>query len=274
MTERDWEGLEVDLLIRAVFERYGYDFREYSPASLRRRIKAVLIKQNVRKVSELTEKVIHDPDAFSALLVHLTVTVTELFRDPLFFRSLRENIVPYLQTFSELKVWHPGCATGEEVYSMAILLTEAGLYERSLIYATDINVNALTKAREGIIAEKALSEAQGRYKESGGLFNLSKYFTTEYRAAIADRSLKRHLVFSDHNLVTDGKFGEMNLILCRNVLIYFSPPLQRRVLQLLWDSLAIGGFLCLGMKERLDSQRDLPGCYLYSKADRIYQKKV
>lgn len=274
MTERDLEGLEVDLLIQAVFERYGYDFREYSPASLHRRIRAVLIKQNLKTISELTEKVIHDPDAFSSLLVHLTVTVTELFRDPQFYRSLKENIIPYLQTYSELKVWHPGCATGEEVYSIAILLAETGLYDRSLIYATDINLNALNKAREGIVSEDALPAAEGRYKEAGGPFSLAKYFTTEYRAAIVDRNLKRNLVFSDHNLVTDGKFGEMNLILCRNVLIYFSLPLQKRVLQLLWDSLAIGGFLCLGMKERLDSHKELAGCHPYSKAERIYQKKA
>lgn len=268
------EFLELERLTHAIYEQYGYDFREYAVSSLKRRVIAMLHKENLSTVSELTDRIKQSPDYFAKVLDNLTVTVTEMFRDPPVYKALRENVIPYLQTYPELKIWNAGCATGEEVYSTAILLREAGLYSRSLIYGTDINARALSRAREGIIASMAIESATRNYLESGGQYSFSRYYTAQYNAAILDSTLKKNLVFSDHNLVTDTHFGVMNLILCRNVLIYFSPSLQQKVLQLLWDSLRVGGFLCLGAKERLNVTPAFPGCHVFSKVDRIYQKKA
>lgn len=274
MTEEKWDKLELELLTQAILQRYGYDFREYSPASLKRRVTATLKSEGLSNISELIEKVVHAPEAFSRLLDGLTVTVTQMFRDPTVYRCLREKIMPYLQTYPEIKVWNAGCATGEEVYSVAILLKECGLYPRSMVYGTDINPRALSRAREGILSGDSITEATKNYIESGGTTSFSRYYTADYGAAILDSTLKSNLVFSDHNLVTDFHFGEMNLIMCRNVLIYFTPPLQQKVLKLLWDSLRPGGFIVLGAKERLDCTANLPGCTPYSKSERIYQKRA
>ncbi len=274
MRELESESHEIDRLLEIIFDRFGYDFRSYSEASLKRRIHLALTRQNLSTVHELSEKIARDTNAFSMLLNQLTVTVTEMFRDAQVFKYLRDQVFPYLKTYPELKIWHAGCSTGEEVYSLAILLMEAGLYERCLIYGTDINPRALQKARDGILSGPSIEEATARYTAAGGVHSFSKYYTMESGVAVLDPRLKKNLVFSDHNLVTDSKFGEMNLILCRNVLIYFSLELQNRVLALLWESLGMGGFLCLGSKERLDSRRHLQGCRVMSTSERVYQKKV
>lgn len=274
MTSGAKDALEIEILVKAIYDCYGYDFREYAPASLARRVHATLVKHGLQTISELTQKVIHSPEFFARLLDNLTVTVTEMFRDPTFYLTLREKVFPYLQTYPELKTWIAGCATGEEVYSVAILKKETGLYDRSLLYGTDINPRALARAREGILALGNVAKADRLYRDSGGKRQFSDYYVSKYDAAIFDSSLKEKLVLSDHNLVTDSHFGEMNLILCRNVLIYFSPALQRKVLKTLWGSLRPGGFLCVGSRERVDCERDLPGCFTYSKTERIFQKKA
>lgn len=265
---------EIADFLSAVNDRYGYDFRHYARASLVRRLHVALLRENAATLKELTDKVLERPDCFFRVLDALTVSVTEMFRDPVFFRALAEEVFPYLATYTELKVWHPGCSTGEEVYSLAILLEEASLYGRTLFYGTDINPRALLAAREGILKTTALAEATEAYRLAGGRRALSDYYTAAYDNAIFTPALKKHLLFADHNLVTDQKFGEMNLILCRNVLIYFDRELQRRVVQLLWESLSLGGFLCLGSREHLEGLGTLPGARVVSKTERIYQKKA
>ena len=264
---------EIDDFLMAVNDRYGYDFRLYARASFTRRVQVAMSREKVDTLAALTDLLVGNADCFSRTLDALTVSVTEMFRDPATFCALRDMVFPYLQTFSELKIWHPGCSTGEEVYSLAIFLEEAGLFNRAICYGTDINPRALKSAREGIVKPGTLPEVTRAYIDAGGRYSFSRYYTAAYANAILAPALKRNLLFADHNLVTDQKFGDMNLILCRNVLIYFDRELQRRVVQLLWDSLAVGGFLCLGAREHLEGANQLAGCRVVGKAERIYQKK-
>jgi chemotaxis protein methyltransferase CheR len=245
------EDIEITLLLEAIYQMYGYDFRSYSKASIRRRIMHRLGMSGLECVSDMTRKVLHDRDFFVTLLNDLTVNVTEMYRDPKFYRAFREEVVPMLKTFPFIKIWHAGCATGEEIYSMAILLREEGLYERSMIYATDIDKNVLAAAKKAIYPVANMRQYSENYRQSGGKASLSDYYTAKYDGAILDQSLKKNIVFADHDLATDQVFGEMNVILCRNVLIYFDRELQRRVFNLFSESLDMGGVLCLGTKESL-----------------------
>jgi chemotaxis protein methyltransferase CheR len=253
------DELEIRLLLEGVFHRYGYDFREYARASLRRRIENVIRAEGLTTISGLQEKVLHDPACMERLLLALTVNVTSMFRDPEFFRTFRQNVVPHLRTYPFIRIWHAGSSTGEEVYSMAILLQEEGLYDRCRIYATDMNQEVLRRARDGVFSLACMDQYAANYRRSGGKKDLSAYYTSGYGSAIFRSSLKENIIFAQHNLAADGSFNEFNVILCRNVMIYFQRPLQERVHTLLYGSLAMFGVLGLGSKESLQltpHQRD------------------
>lgn len=245
------EELEIRLLLEAIYSLYGYDFRQYSKASMRRRILHRLGLSGLSTITDMTSKVLRDRQFFVSLLNDMTVNVTEMFRDPHFYRRFREEVVPVLKTFPFIKIWHAGCSTGEEIYSMAVLLEEEGLYERTMMYATDIDKNVLATAKKGIYSISAIKQYGDNYIQAGGKSSLSDYYTCKYESVIMDQRLKRNIVFADHDLATDQVFGEMNVIVCRNVLIYFDRQLQERVFKLFHDSLDLGGFLCLGTKESL-----------------------
>lgn len=267
------EDIEVELMLEAIFRRYGYDFRNYSRASIKRRIKQFLLRSDYERISDLTARLLHDQDFFQQMVEDFSVTVTEMFRDPEVYASLRENIVPFLKTYPYLKVWHAGCASGEEVYSMAILLKEEGLYDRATIYATDFNESTLERARQGIYHVAEVKKYIENYRKAGGKASLSDYLEAHYESVIMAKALKKNITFARHNLVTDQVFGEIHLILCRNVLIYFNRTLQDRVFNLFSDSLVRDGFLCLGKKETL---RFSATCTLYEEIDpknQIYRKR-
>jgi chemotaxis protein methyltransferase CheR len=247
----DTEDIEIDLLLEGIYQKYGYDFRSYSKASIRRRIKQRLALENLERVSQLQEQVLYNRGKFSLLLNDLTINVTEMFRDPEFYRSLREKLVPVLHSYPSIKIWHAGCSTGQEIYSMAILLQEEGLYDKTQIYATDIDKNVLAKAKKGIFSAEELKLYERNYQESGGKEDFSKYYTLRYDNIIMNQALKKNVVFADHDLATDQVFGEMQVVMCRNVIIYFDRKLQDRVFKLFHDSLDMGGFLCLGSKESI-----------------------
>jgi chemotaxis protein methyltransferase CheR len=265
-------NIELHLLIDAIYLKYHYDFRRYAPASLKRRASGALARFNCQTFSQLQDKVLHEPDSFPALLDFLTVPVSEMFRDPGYFRSLRHTVVPMLRTYPSLKVWVAGCGTGEEVYSLAILLREAGLLPRTLIYATDINPHTLQKATAGVYDVERIAGFTEAHRKSGGSSSLSDYYTAAYGRAVFDKSLREHIVFSDHSLATDSVFAEVQLVSCRNVLIYFNRDLQDRAVGLFRDSLCRKGFLGIGSKEtlRFSSHSDSFGELV--RDERIYQK--
>lgn len=245
------ETIEIDLLLEAISRRYGYDFKGYSRASLKRRILGFKSTTKVRNISDLIPLLLYDKDLFKTLLSSLSVTVTEMFRDPEIYQVLRQHLIPFLKTYPYSKIWCAGCATGEEVYSLAILLKEAGLGKRVQIYATDINDNSLEKAKLGIYSNKQIKEYTANYRLAGGTDDFSNYYHANYDSVIMNKSLNENVVFANHNLVSDGVFGEMQLIICRNTLIYFDRMLQDRVLNLFRESLCNKGYLCLGTKESL-----------------------
>jgi chemotaxis protein methyltransferase CheR len=251
MKEKELKDIEFDLLLEGIQRRRGYDFRNYSQASLRRRVALLMSKLGLDHVSELIPRILRDDAVYNDLLKEMSVTVTEMFRDPRFYVDVREKVFPYLRSYPLIKIWHAGCATGEEVYSMAIMLKEEGLYKRSQIYATDFNNESLDKAKEGIYDLDRMKKFMGNYNKTKPKASFSDYYHARYEAAKMSDSLKEHITFANHNLVTDGVFGEMNLVLCRNVMIYFNKDLQNRVLRLFRDSLCHRGFLCLGTKESL-----------------------
>ncbi len=265
--------IEFRLLIEAVFHAYHYDFRGYAQASLRRRLKTALARFECRTLSQLQERVLHDPPVFPALLDYLTVQVSEMFRDPEYFRALREQVVPLLRTYPSLKVWVAGCSAGEEAYSIAILLREEGLLDRALIYATDINPNTLQKAAAGLYEADRIAGFTRNHRASGARSSLSEYYTAAYGRAVFDRSLREHIVFSDHSLATDSVFAEMQLISCRNVLIYFNRELQDRALGLFHDSLCRHGFLGVGSKESLRFSARAGAFDSFVREQRIYRKR-
>lgn len=269
----DNEELEITLLIETMRQRYGYDFRGYARASLTRRIKKGMEETDYTRISELIPAIIYDRNFFVKFVRNLSVHVTEMFRDPHFFKALRKDVVPYLETFPFIKIWSAGIATGEEVYSLAILLKEEGLYDKSRIYATDFSDLVLEKAEKGIYPADIIKKSTKNYQESGGKRSFGNYYYAEYDSAIFDRSLKENIVFANHNVVTDSVFGEMNLILCRNVLIYFDTNLQNRVLQLFCDSLRPNGFLCLGSKETLEFSGVKDRFVCLTRGQKIFQKK-
>lgn len=245
------QNIELQLLLQAIYLKYGYDFRDYAKASVKRRIQHRMNKEGLHNISEMQHKLLYDIKFFETLLLDLSINVTEMFRDPSFYLAIRRYVIPVLKTFPFLKIWHAGCSSGEEVYSMAIVLKEEGLYERTQIYATDMNQAILKQAKEGIFPINRLKQYTENYQKAGGQESFSNYYDAHYEHVIIDSQLKQNILFSDHNLATDGVFGEMNLIMCRNVLIYFTRELQNRALSLFAHSLCEGGILCLGAKETI-----------------------
>lgn len=243
------DPVERHLLLESIFMRYGYDFRQYAEASMNRRIEAILIRFQIPDVLDLIKKILHNRIFFHQILPSFTITTTEFFRDPSFFFNLRTKVFPVLRTHPSLNIWIAGTSTGEEVYSLAVLLKEEKIYDRTTLYATDINIDALNRAKEGIFELSAIQGFTKNYLASGGINSPSDYYTADYNLAIMDPALRENIVFSEHNLATDSVFATMNLILCRNVLIYFSKDLQDRVLNLFVQSLDHRGFLGIGSKE-------------------------
>jgi chemotaxis protein methyltransferase CheR len=247
----DLEGIEINLLTEGIYQHYGFDFRDYALPSLKRRIWKRVYAEGLSTVSALQEKILHDPSAMERLLLDLSINTTAMFRDPTFYLAFRQKVVPILRTYPFVRIWHAGCSTGEEVYSMAILLDEEGLYERCRIYATDINEAVLQRAKEGIFPIHSMRENTSNYIAGGGSGTFSEYYVAKYDYAIFRPLLKENVVFAQHNLVTDASFNTFNVIFCRNVLIYFNGPLQERVQKLFLDSMEMFGILGLGKKETI-----------------------
>jgi chemotaxis protein methyltransferase CheR len=267
------EEIELKLLLEAIFQRYHYDFRGYSMASVKRRLTQAKERFGCTSYSMLQDRVLHEPSVFTELLSFLTIQVSEMFRDPTYFKALREEVLPYLRTYPSLKVWVAGCSSGEEVYSMAILFREEGLESRTMFYGTDINTDALRRAEKGVYPLDQVPLYTTNHRQSGGKSSLSDYYTAAYGSAVFDKTLRERAVFSDHSLVTDAVFAEVQLISCRNVLIYFDRDLQDRAVGLFKDSLSRKGFLGLGSKESLRFSRHSDDFADFVKSDRIYQKK-
>jgi chemotaxis protein methyltransferase CheR len=266
------ESIEIELLLEGIYRQHGFDFRSYAYASLKRRLWKHIEAHGLRTISGLQQQVLHDPDAMEALLMDLSVSVTSMFRDPNFYGAFRLQVVPLLRTYPFIRLWHAGCATGEEVYSMAILLQEEGLYDRARIYATDINEAVLETARRRIYPIEKMQEYTQNYLRAGGKRSFSEYYTAAYDGALFTPALSRNVVFAQHNLVTDRSFSEFNVILCRNVMIYFDRDLQARVHQLFYDSLPIYGILALGSKESLRFS-PVEDCYEeLNMGEKIYRK--
>jgi chemotaxis protein methyltransferase CheR len=245
------EALELELFLEGVFHHYGYDFRGYARASLRRRLHNIMRAEGVMTISALQDRVLHDRGAWDRCVQGISVNVSAMFRDPSFFAAFRQVAVPLLRTYPFIRIWQAGASLGEEAYSLAILLREEGLGERSLIYATDINEAALRQAREGIYPADLMQRYTLNYLQAGGSRSFSEYYTARYDLAILSPSLRDNIVFSQHNLVSDGAFNEFHVVLCRNVLIYFTRPLQERALELLHSSLVPFGLLGVGTGESL-----------------------
>jgi chemotaxis protein methyltransferase CheR len=264
---------EIHSLLEAIYLKYGYDFRQYSEAHIRRRILNYLSASKYKSILQMQDEVLNNPDAAGQLLRNLSITVTEMFRDPSFYKAIREKVIPILKTYSFIKIWHAGCATGEEAYSMAIVLKEEGLYERSTIYATDFNQHALSQARAGIFSDEMIKAYTSNYQKAGGHESFSNYYTSKYERVIMDQLLKKNIVWANHNLVTDHVFAEMHMILCRNVLIYFNRDLQNRVQSIFFNSLINGGVLCLGLKESLRFSDFNDKYALLDNDNKIFKKK-
>lgn len=266
------ENIELDLLIEAIHRKYGYDFRNYSKAHLKRRMLQRLKTLKLDNFLQLTSLVLNDVSYVHEILKDLSVNVTEMFRDPWFYRTFRQTVIPKLRTYPYIKIWLAGCSSGEEVYSLAILLEEENIYDKCTIYATDFNPAILQKAKDGIYPVKKIKEYTSNYIEAGGKADFSDYYVANYDSTILNKSLKRNVVFSDHNLAQDGVFGEMNLIFCRNVMIYFDRDLQNKVIKLFSDSLVNGGYLCLGSKESLRFSPYYQNFKTIAEKEKIYRK--
>jgi chemotaxis protein methyltransferase CheR len=266
------EGLEIDLLLEAVFRRYGFDFREYAQASLKRRLYRRMHAEGLGSLTELQARLLHDPPVMERLLVDLSINVTAMFRDPTFYVAFREKVVPALHTYPFTRIWCAGCSTGEEVYSLAILLREEGLYERTRIYATDINENVLATAHEGVFPLDRMQQYTQNYLRAGGKGDFSEYYVAAYDNVRFSRELTENVVFAQHNLAMDRGFNEFNVIVCRNVMIYFDKALQNRVHQLFYDSLETFGILVLGHKESMSFSPFTDKYEAVDEAERIYRK--
>lgn len=267
----DIEDIEIQLFVRAMQLRHGHDFSEYAPASLKRRVQQLVRTHDTGTISELNRRLLHEQDFIGKVIEGLSVPVSEMFRDPQVFRTLRDKVLPVLASYPEINIWQAGCAHGQEVYSLAILLEEAGLYDRSRIYATDFNDAALASAAEGIYGTREARDWSRNYIEAGGQRSFSDYYSARYDFIKLDNRLRRNVTFFNHNLVTDEVFCEAHLILCRNVLIYFTNSLQDRTLGLFRDSLVRGGFLCLGTRENIDFSPAAAGFADIDHARRVYQ---
>lgn len=266
--------IELRMLVEAIYLKYNYDFRDYTGASQKRRVLVAMREMECKTVSQLQSRVLHEPNGFAQLLQYLTIPVTEMFRDPEYFLAVREQVAPFLKTYPSLKIWVAGCSTGEEVYSLAILLREEGLLERTLIYATDINPQALQRAEDGIYDLDRIAAFTLNHQRAGGHSSLSDYYTAAYGRAVFDKSLRQQVVFSDHSLATDSVFAEMQLVSCRNVLIYFDRSLQDRAVGLFRDALCRRGFLGLGSKESLRFSSSAAAFDDFVRDERIFQKNA
>ncbi|MGK5093646.1 protein-glutamate O-methyltransferase CheR [Deltaproteobacteria bacterium TL4] len=273
-TETENEEIELDLLLEAIFRKYGYDFRNYARSTIKRRVLHRLAVSGMQYISEMTQRVLYDRKFYYTLFQDLSINVTEMFRDPSFFSDFRKDVIPYLRTYPFIRIWIPGCATGEEVYSLSIILQEEGLSERSQLYATDFNDTVVQKAKAGIYATELIKKYTANYQKAGGAMSFSDYYTAYYDSAIMDQSLRRNIVFATHNLVTDEIFNEMHVISCRNVMIYFDHELQKRVISLFHHSLCRDGFLCLGSRENLKLAPFKGAFHCFSSKTKIYQKKL
>lgn len=266
------EDIEIRLLLEALYHRYHYDFRNYAMSSIRRRLRQAREQLGFATISAMQERVLHDPDMLPRMLRYLTVQVSEMFRDPSYFRAIREKVVPHLRTYPSLKIWIAGCSTGEELYSFVILFREEGLEERTLFYATDINPEALAQAEAGVYELDRLRLFTENHQQAGGKTSLSDYYQSGYNRCVFDKSLRRNVVFSDHSLVTDQVFGEMHYVSCRNVMIYFDRDLQDRAVSLFRDALPRNGFLGLGSKETLRFSRHEDAFQDFVREDKIYRR--
>ncbi|MGE7796033.1 CheR family methyltransferase [Lysinibacillus fusiformis] len=265
-------NLEIDLLLEAIYRLSGYDFRQYNRSSISRRIFNRMRINSIPTISRVQEKVIHDQGFLEQLLNDFSINVTEMFRNPSFFKAFREKVIPALRDYQEIRIWHAGCATGEEVYSMAILLQEEGLIDKAVIYATDMNEQVLEKAKKGVFPIHKMQAYTKNYMLAGGAHAFSEYYKTDYQYAYFHPTLLKNIIFAQHNLVTDQSFNEFHVVLCRNVLIYFSPQLQSQVHHLFYESLSDNGFLCLGDKETLRFEEVISNYREVVGNERIYQK--
>jgi len=269
----DIADIELRLLVEAIYLKFHYDFRGYAAASLKRRMGTAMIRFGCETLSQLQHRLLHEPAIFPAMLDYLTVQVSEMFRDPGYYKALRDEVVPLLRTYPSLKVWVAGCSAGEEVYSLAVLLREEGLLDRTLIYATDINIDALKRAENGVYALGDVANFTRNHQRSGARSSLSEHYTAAYGRAVFDKSLKKHIVFSDHSLATDSVFAEVHLVSCRNVLIYFDRVLQDRALGLFSGALCRRGFLGLGAKESMRFSKHRDDFVDFVPQDKIFQRK-
>ncbi|MBP2002460.1 chemotaxis protein methyltransferase CheR [Paenibacillus shirakamiensis] len=270
--ENERETIEIELLLEGIHRLYGHDFRNYALPSLKRRIWHSVHGENLKSISGLQEKVLHDRAYFDRLVHNLSIPVTEMFRDPEMFRTFREKVIPILRTYPYIRIWHAGCSTGEEVYSMAILLHEEGLYDKARIYATDMNDRSLAQAKEGIYNIQKMKLYTKNYLEAGGKRSFSEYYTAKYNSVIFHPFLRKNMIFAEHNLATDRSFNEFNVILCRNVMIYFNDTLRNGVHKLFHESLSNFGVLVLGSKESI-SFTDYSDCYEpLDRVEKMYRK--
>jgi chemotaxis protein methyltransferase CheR len=270
--ELDLEAIEVELLLEGIFRLYGFDFRQYAPASLRRRLRRRMDGEKVETVSALQDLILHDPSVMERLLLDLSINVTAMFRDPTFFLAFRTKIVPLLRTYPFSRIWVAGCSTGEEVYSLAILLAEEGLSDRARIYATDINQAVLERARLGVFPLEKMREYTQNYIRAGGARAFSEYYVARYDGARFSRGLVDDVVWAQHNLVSDSAFNEFNVIMCRNVMIYFDKPLQEHVHRLFYESLGMFGILALGQKETIKFSPHETAYEELDGGERLYRK--
>ncbi len=272
MNEAELFDLELRLLLEAVYQRYHYDFRDYALASLRRRMRHAMARFECDSMGALQHRLLHEPETFALAMQYFTVQVSEMFRDPAYFRMLREHAIPVLRTYPSIKLWIAGCSTGEEVWSLAILLHEEGLLDRAIIYATDINPEALQAAEAGAFPIERLAQFSRNYLAAGGSGSLSDYYSSGYGNVVFDRRLKRNIVFADHSLATDTVFSEVHLVSCRNVLIYFQRALQDRAIGLFHEALVHRGFLGLGSKESLQFGAHADAFEACAREQRLYRK--
>jgi chemotaxis protein methyltransferase CheR len=268
----DLERLEIDLLLEAVYRRYGFDFRQYARASLKRRLERRLLAEGATTISELQAKLLHEPECMERLLRDLSINVTSMFRDPTFYVTFRKQIVPVLHTYPFTRIWCAGCSTGEEVYSLAIVLQEEGLYNRTRIYATDINEHVLASAKEGVFPLDRMKQYTQNYIRAGGARAFSDYYTAAYDHVRFSRGLTENVVFAQHNLASDRSFNEFTVIVCRNVMIYFDKELQNRVQGLFYESLETFGILALGHKESIVFTPYADRYEVIDQDERIYRK--
>lgn len=266
------EDIEIALLLEGVYQRYGYDFRNYAHSSIKRRIKHRLDIEKIASISQLQQKVLYDPLYMQKLFRDFSINVTEMFRDPSFYLSFRKNVVPLLKSYPFIRIWHAGCATGEEAYSMAILLHEEGLYNKSKIYATDMNPDVIEKAQKGVFSLDKMQLYTSNYQKAGGQYAFSEYYKADQYGVRFEPFLSENIVFAQHNLVTDSSFNEFNVILCRNVLIYFDKQLQNHVHGLFKESLSRFGILGLGSKESLRFSPFMESYEVIDSENKLYKK--